>query len=274
MAWAMLQGAHMETTNSLKWLRGLIVIVAALWSLPSRADVAPTCSAFDDLITCDAQDVGKACQGGGQCYAVVCGTGMTVYKCDACPAILSAPDAGCAPSKFGTPCGDGGTCSSTQAYCNTSSTKFVCAGPAPAKPTGPPAGEGGAGGGSATGGSGGAATGGASGAGGNSGTRRQRPGWRGRIRRHRRGNRERRQRHGRHGRRRQRQRHRRHRRRLSVLQERRRLRRRATRDRTGRHRARTNGGRTARAPLRSAPQTRALDRCPAAPSHPRGRSRI
>ncbi len=118
----------METTAGLKWFRGLIVMVATLWSLPGRADVAPTCSAFDALITCDAKDVGKPCQGGGQCYAVSCGTGMTLYKCDACPAILSAPDAGCAPSTFGTACGDGGTCSSTQAYCNTSSTKYVCAG--------------------------------------------------------------------------------------------------------------------------------------------------
>ena len=168
--------SDMETTSGLKWFRGLIVVVATLWALPSRADVAPTCGAFDALITCDAKDVGKACQGGGQCYAVSCGTGMTVYKCDACPAILSAPDAGCAPSKFGTACGDGGMCSSTQAYCNTSSTKYVCAGPAPAKPTGPPAGESGAGGGSATGGTGGAgggggaATGGASGTAGDSGT--------------------------------------------------------------------------------------------------------
>ncbi len=177
----------METTASLKWARSLIVMVATLWALPSRADIAPTCGAFDALITCDAKDVGKACQGGGQCYAVSCGTGMTVYKCDACPAILSAPDAGCAPSKFGTACGDGGTCSSTQAYCNTSSTKYVCAGPTPAKPTGPPAGETGTGGGSGAGGAGGAggsgsaatggvggsgsaATGGTSGAAGNSGT--------------------------------------------------------------------------------------------------------
>ena len=155
----------METTFGLKWVRGLIVVVATLWSLPSRADIAPTCSAFDALITCDAKDVGKACQGGGQCYAVSCGTGMTVYKCDACPAILSAPDAGCAPSKFGTACGDGGTCSSTQAYCNTSSTKYICAGPTPAKPTGPPAGEGGGGGGNGSGGSG---LGGGNGSGGSS----------------------------------------------------------------------------------------------------------
>ena len=147
-------------------------MVATGWSLPSRADVAPTCGAFDALITCDAKDVGKACQGGGQCYAVSCGTGMTVYKCDACPAILPAPDAGCEPSKFGTACGDGGMCSSTQAYCNTTPTKYVCAGPTPPKPTGPPAGEsggaggsatGGAGGGSATGGVGGSATGGVGG---------------------------------------------------------------------------------------------------------------
>ena len=103
----------MQTTSNL-WFRGLVLIAATVWSLPSRADIAPTCGAFDALITCDAKDVGKACQGGGQCYAVSCGTGMTVYKCDACPAILSAPDAGCEPSKFGTACGDGGMCSSTR----------------------------------------------------------------------------------------------------------------------------------------------------------------
>jgi hypothetical protein len=155
----------MKTTSTSKWLKVLIVMVATAWSLPSRADIAPTCSAYDALITCDAKDVGKACQGGGQCYAVSCGTGMTVYKCDACPAILSAPDAGCDPSKFGTACGDGGICSSTQAYCNPSSTKFVCTGPTPAKPTGPPAGESGGASGSAgtAGGSGGTSGGNASG---------------------------------------------------------------------------------------------------------------
>ena len=154
----------MKMISPLKWSSGLVLMLATLWSLPSRADIAPTCSAFDSLITCDAEDVGKACQGGGQCYAVSCGTGMTVYKCDACPAILSAPDAGCEPSKFGTACGDGGTCSSTQAYCNTSSTKYVCAGPTPAKPTGPPAGEsGGAGGGNGVAGGSGHASGGTAG---------------------------------------------------------------------------------------------------------------
>ena len=139
----------MKTTAKLALFRSLLLIVATAWSMPSRADIPPACDVLDALITCDAADVGKACQGGGQCYAVVCGTttGMTLYKCDTCPVILSAPDAGCAPSNFGTACGDGGVCRSIQAYC-TSSTKYVCAGPATGTPTGPPAGESGGAGGS------------------------------------------------------------------------------------------------------------------------------
>jgi hypothetical protein len=131
------------------------LVAATAWAIPSRADVLPGCGSFDTLITCAEADVGKPCQGGGQCYAVSCGTGtaptMTIYKCDACPAILSAPDAGCEPSKFGTACGDGGMCSSSQAYCSTSS-KYFCAGPVPPKPTGPPVGESGGTGGSGSGG--------------------------------------------------------------------------------------------------------------------------
>lgn len=140
------------------------------WALPSRADIPPTCNTFDTLITCAAADVGKACQGGGQCYAVTCGTtsAMTLYKCDACPAVVSAPDAGCAPGNFGTACGDGGTCSPRQAYCNTSAPKYICAGPAPAKPTGPPAGESGGAAGSGTAGSSGGAGASGGGAGGGS----------------------------------------------------------------------------------------------------------
>ncbi len=42
-------------------------------------------------------------------------------------------------------------CSSSQAYCNTSS-KYFCAGPVPPKPTGPPVGESGGTGGSGSGG--------------------------------------------------------------------------------------------------------------------------
>jgi hypothetical protein len=151
-----------KVTMSPTSVRSLVIAAVMAWALPSRADVAPGCDAFDALITCAEADVGKACQGGGQCYAIPCGTstGMTVYKCDACPAILSAPDAGCAPTTFGTACGDGGTCSTTPTYCNTSAMKYVCRGPAPAKPTGPPAGEAGG-----SGGGGGSAAGGTAGSG-------------------------------------------------------------------------------------------------------------
>jgi hypothetical protein len=142
------------TTYLSSLFRLLVLVAVTAWATPSRADVLPGCTAFDALITCAEADVGKPCQGGGQCYAVSCGTGtaptMTIYKCDACPAILSAPDAGCEPSKFGTACGDGGMCSSSQAYCNTSS-KYFCAGPVPPKPTGPPVGESGGGNGGAGG---------------------------------------------------------------------------------------------------------------------------
>jgi hypothetical protein len=162
----------MKTISHLALFRVLTLIVATAWSMPSRADIPPACDVFDALITCDAKDVGKACQGGGQCYAVVCGTStsMTLYKCDACPAILSAPDAGCALGNLGTACGDGGTCRSIQAYC-TSPSKYVCAGLATGTPTGPPAGEtGGAGGspgiGGNSGGGGAGALGGSTGTGG------------------------------------------------------------------------------------------------------------
>jgi hypothetical protein len=159
----------MKTIPNLALFRILVPIVATAWSLPSRADIPPACDVFDTLITCDAKDVGKACQGGGQCYTVVCGTStsMTLYKCDTCPAILSAPDAGCAPTNFGTACGDGGVCRSIQAYC-TSSSKYVCAGPATGTPTGPLAGESGDAGGS--GGAGGSGAAGSVGAGGGGGT--------------------------------------------------------------------------------------------------------
>src|ERR1035438_6948179 len=103
-------------TTNLSSLRILVLVAAMAWAIPSRADIPPTCDTFDALITCAAADVGKACQGGGQCYAISCGTtsDMTLYKCDACPAVVSAPDAGCAPSNFGTACGDGGTCRSEE----------------------------------------------------------------------------------------------------------------------------------------------------------------
>jgi hypothetical protein len=151
-------------------LRILVVAAVVAWASPSRADLPPTCDYFDSFITCDAADVGKPCQGGGQCYAAVCGNiggGMTIYKCDVCPPISAAPDAGCAPGPTGTPCGDGGTCAYLEPYCNSPS-RYGCVGPAPAKPTGPPAGESGGASGArgGAGGGGGAGIGGAGGGGG------------------------------------------------------------------------------------------------------------
>jgi hypothetical protein len=148
--------------TNLTSLRILVVAAAVAWASPSRADLPPTCDYFDSLITCNAADVGKPCQGGGQCYAAVCGNvggGMTIYKCDVCPPISASADAGCAPGTSGTACGDGGTCAHIEPYCNPPSS-YGCVGPAPAKPTGPPAGES-AGASGARGGGGGGAGGGA-----------------------------------------------------------------------------------------------------------------
>jgi hypothetical protein len=130
-------------TSNLAPFRILVLIAATAWSLPSRADIAPGCDALDALITCDAKDVGKPCQGAGQCYAETCGNlaaGMTVYKCDVCATVVSAPDGGCDQTPPGTACGDGGTCAHLQSFC-TSTGGYACVAPAGAQPTGPPAGE-------------------------------------------------------------------------------------------------------------------------------------
>jgi len=130
------------------------------------------CSDLDSLITCAQADVGKACQGGGQCYLVSCGAGQSVvppttviYKCAACPPVVPTTDGGCSSyTQLGMPCGAGGTCGVLPNYCVTATTtsKLACLGPTPAQPTGPPTGEGGGGaGGAAAGGAGGGAAGGA-----------------------------------------------------------------------------------------------------------------
>ena len=145
-------------TSNLTSFRILVLIAATAWSLPSRADIAPSCDSLDTLITCDAKDVGKPCQGAGQCYAETCGNlaaGMTVYKCDVCATVVAAPDGGCDHTPPGTACGDGGTCAHLQPFC-TSTGGYACVSPAAAQPTGPPAGEsGGTGGSSGAGGGGG-----------------------------------------------------------------------------------------------------------------------
>ena len=131
---------------------GLALVFLALSSIPSRADVPTTCGGLDALITCDATDVGKECQGGGQCFEMYCQNGaaaaqMKVYKCYACPTIVvGAPDGGaCFP--VGSPCGDGeagtATCGVVNTVCLSASAtnKHLCQTPPAAQPTGPPAGE-------------------------------------------------------------------------------------------------------------------------------------
>jgi hypothetical protein len=131
--------------------------VLLLWSGPSRADIPAACDALANLITCAATDVGKPCQGGGQCFEMDCGGGangmtlMKVYRCDACPTIVAAPAGTCTYSNFGTACGDGdggsGTCAILSPWCvqATGASKVSCQVPAGAHITGPPAGEGGGG---------------------------------------------------------------------------------------------------------------------------------
>jgi len=150
-----------------------IVLLAA--TPPARADIPPTCDQEALLITCAAADVGKPCQGAGQCYAVSCsattpGTTSTEYKCDACPTVMPSNGAACSTTNVGTACGNGGMCTVLSSWCAGAGSKYVCATPAPAQPTGPPAGETGAAG---AGGGGGAAGGGGaspSGTGGGSGS--------------------------------------------------------------------------------------------------------
>ena len=100
------------------------------------ADVPPTCSEFDNDVTCSASDVNKPCSGGGTCYEVYCssqsggmGTSQNLYKCETCPTVLDV-DAGGADCTglggspaFGSPCaGDAGTCEKLPGYCPAPNT--------------------------------------------------------------------------------------------------------------------------------------------------------
>jgi MYXO-CTERM domain-containing protein len=120
--------------------------VLLLSSPQARADIPSTCGSLDSLINCAATDVGKPCQGGGQCFEMSClNTGAStsvgkVYRCDACPTVLAAPGT-CTITNMGTACtgddGGTGTCRVIAPHCATTS-KFVCQTPAAAAPTGPP----------------------------------------------------------------------------------------------------------------------------------------
>jgi hypothetical protein len=139
-----------RTSRPLTLPAAIALAFLALGSAPSRADLATTCGQLDELITCDATDVGKECQGGGTCHPMSCSDGpgstqMTIYLCYACPTIVSAPDAGaCLP--VGSACGgaDGGaTCGVVNTVCLSPSAtnKYLCQIPPASQPTGAPAGE-------------------------------------------------------------------------------------------------------------------------------------
>jgi hypothetical protein len=145
--------------NSRSFASLIVALLLAGWSSASRADIPPSCDAESSLITCAATDVGKPCQGGGQCFEIACQSGasaMKVYKCAACPTIVAAPAETCTYAKLGMACsGDGGTgtCGVVPSYCNTA--KLACQMPAQSVPTGPPTGGGSTDGGAAGNSSGG-----------------------------------------------------------------------------------------------------------------------
>src|SRR5262249_41757853 len=93
----------------------LALISLAFAASPARADILGECSAITDLIHCAATDVGKPCQGGGECMAIPCSASQKasmVYACDSCPTIVTVPDGTCTLGNMGTTCGnsgDGGT---------------------------------------------------------------------------------------------------------------------------------------------------------------------
>lgn len=138
-------------------LAALALAILSLVGPEARADIPPSCGAQDSLITCAATDVGKPCQGGGQCFEIACSNGASsgkVYKCDACPTIIEASTPACSIPTLEMACtgadGGTGTCAPISAHCATGAGKFVCQTPAAARPTGPPGGGTGDGGTDAT----------------------------------------------------------------------------------------------------------------------------
>lgn len=158
-------------------LAAVSLVVLTLTGGAARADGLPGCvgAPLGSLIICAAADVGKPCQGGGQCYEIRCsnydGTpDNKIYRCDACATVVASSEECSDYAHIGKPCGvDGGAaiCGGRWPHCMTTSAKFVCQIPAAAKPTGPPIGGGAAGTGDGAAGPGAAGTGdGAAGTGG------------------------------------------------------------------------------------------------------------
>ena len=122
-----------------------LAIVVSLASAPAaRADSRPACYGATSLITCAAADVGKPCQGAGQCYEIPCSAtapNTVFYKCDVCPTVLATSSVTCSTTNVGSPCGGGGYCMVLAPWCASPDLGYVCARPGLLGPTGPPAGE-------------------------------------------------------------------------------------------------------------------------------------
>jgi hypothetical protein len=166
---------HSPARPSKTLLAAIALAFAAFFAPGARADIAPSCDSEMSLITCNATDVGKPCQGGGKCFEISCsssaGASSKVYKCDACPTIIDTPAGTCGISNMGASCGDGdggtGTCGAIRYYCTTATSgKYPCHKPATETPTGPPSGAAGSGTGGGAGTSGAAGTSGGAGTGG------------------------------------------------------------------------------------------------------------
>src|SRR5262249_32884393 len=151
-----------DSASVFAWILTPVILLAA--APGARADIPPACDQEASLITCAAADVGKACQGAGQCYAVSCSpvtpptTSTTEYKCDVCPTVVTSSSVTCSTTNMGTACGAGGTCGVLSAWCLGTNPKYACLVAATGTPTGPPTGEtgaAGAGGASSTGAAGG-----------------------------------------------------------------------------------------------------------------------
>jgi hypothetical protein len=139
--------ASLASIASIAPLRALAAAFAlaalTLWSLPSRADIPPSCDSESSLVTCAATEVGQPCHGGGTCFEMTCGSSAgplsKVYKCDTCPTIIAAPSGTCTFDNMGSTCGDGdggtGTCAALRYYCNSTPDKFVCVAPPAAATT-------------------------------------------------------------------------------------------------------------------------------------------
>ena len=112
----------------------------------AAADVAPTCSSFDDMAPCTFAESGQTCSNGGTCRMILCLTADagpmpgTIHRCVACPPYVADENDGgtaCSPQQTGQACGkDGkGTCKRIPAHCAlVGASGFQCVGETPTLP--------------------------------------------------------------------------------------------------------------------------------------------